>query len=104
MLGLIDLPLGMVDDLRTVNVILGLLGVLVLVAFLGVPRWNEWNVPTRLGWMALLLCVATGAYGTYEVKYMTTELRVPMVTISLAWAIIASLWPRDRTEFWVRKR
>lgn len=81
------------NQLRTINVLIGLIGCIVLLFCLAVPRWKNWNVPTRLGWMSLFLLCFAGTYGTFEVRYLNTELRVPMVTVALLWALCAALYP-----------
>lgn len=81
------------DSLRTVNIGIGLIGCLVLLFALAIPRWKKWNPSTRLGWMSLFLLVFTGTYGTFEITYLDTYFRVPMVTVALLWAIIAAVHP-----------
>lgn len=84
-----------VDGLRALNIIVGFVACLVLLVVLARPRWHAWNVPTRLGWMALFMLCISGTYASFEVRYLDTYFRVPMVTVALIWAIIAALWPHD---------
>lgn len=96
--------LEFIDGLRLINVIVGLVACLCLFVFLFRPRWKEWNIPTRMGWLALFFLCLSVSYGSFEVRYLDTFLRVPMVTVSLIWAVVAALWPRDKTELWSRKK
>lgn len=79
--------------LRSINLAIGFIGLLVASLVLAVPRWGRWTVATRLGWMSMFLFVFVATYSTFEVKFLDTVLRVPMVTVALLWAITASLWP-----------
>lgn len=83
------------EGLRIVNILTGFVACFVLYFFLARPRWSVWNVPTRLGWMSLFMLCFTGTYSTFEVLYLETTLRVPMITVALLWAILAAAWPRD---------
>lgn len=93
-----------VENAREFNIVIGAIACLVLLFCLARPRWKTWNVPTRLGWMSLFMLCLTGTYGTFELRYLDTNFRVLMVTVSLLWAIIAALWPREDTRYWFRKR
>lgn len=93
-----------IAGIRSVNLIVGLFALLVLLWFLARPRWYRWNIPTRLGFMALFFLCLAGTYGTFEVQYLDTLFRVPMVTVALIWAIVAALWPQNKTDIWSRKK
>ena len=85
-----------VHIVRNANIVLALVACMALLFWLALPNWRDWTVPTRLGWMALFLLCFTGMYGTFEVAYLETYFRVPMVTLSMIWAIAAAVWPRDK--------
>lgn len=89
--------LAFVDTLRAINIFVGFIACMALLIFLARPRWRTWNVPTRLGWMALFMLCASGTYASFEIKYLDTYFRVPMVTVALIWAVVAALWPHDKT-------
>lgn len=80
--------------IRNINIVLALVACMALLFWLALPNWNQWGVSTRLGWMALFMLCFTGMYGTFEVAYLETYFRVPMVTMSMIWAIVAAVWPR----------
>lgn len=92
-----------VNQLRTFNVIIGVLASIVLLRYVVLPNWHAWDVPTRLGWMALIMLALTSAYVSLEAAYLSTFFRVPMITVSLVWAILAALWPKDKGSFWSNK-
>lgn len=87
-----------IDTLRAVNILVGFLACIALLILLGRRGWRQWGVPVRLGWMALLMLCASGAYGSFEIRYLDTYFRVPMVTVSLIWATAAALWPHEKKE------
>jgi hypothetical protein len=87
---------AVIDFMRTMNVIVGIITCGTLLFLLALPRWHEWNVRIRLGWMSLFMLCLTGTYGSFEARYLDTHLRVPMVTVSLIWAIVAAVWPMDK--------
>lgn len=81
--------------LRDINVVSGIVAYLVLIFVLALPHWRDWGVSTRLMWLALLASCFTYTYGSFESKYLDTELRAPFATLSIFWALVASLWPKD---------
>lgn len=87
-----------VENLRIFNTAFGMIACVVIAFFLIKPRWAAWNVPTRLGTMALLMLCFSAAYGSFEIAFLKTYFRVPMVTVSLVWATVAALWPREKTH------
>lgn len=98
-------PQEFIDGLRTLNVIVGFIACIALLVFLALPRWHRWTVSTRLGWMALFFLCISGTYGTFEIQYLDTYFRVPMITVALIWAIVAACWPQDKTgHIWSRKK
>lgn len=86
-----------IDGLRAVNIVVGFLACLALLALLARLGWREWSVPIRLGWMALVMLCISGTYGSFEIRYLDTYFRVPMVTVSLIWAAVAACWPHEKT-------
>lgn len=96
-------PSLFIDRLRDLNIILSLSGCFVLMFLRALPNWNEWTPSHRLNFLALFNLCFSAAYATFEVSYMDTQFRVPMITVSLIWVIAASLMsvfnlPRAREE------
>lgn len=87
----------MVHVLRNINTILGMIAALCLLWQLA-QLWGKAQSSQRLRFMSLILIIATVTYGTYEVLYLGTFYRVPLLTISLSWTIasviVAHTWSK----------
>lgn len=102
----VEEPTALIDNLRNVNVFLGCVALLVMVVLLAYPRWNSLTSVAKLMWQAAFLLCLSGTYGTFEILYLETHFRVPMVTISMMWILAAGViaFRQDRETFWKRKR
>ena len=89
---------GFIDALRALNIFVGFTACIVLLALLAKDHWREWGPQIKLGWMALVMLCAAGTYGSFEIRYLDTYFRVPMVTLAMIWAIVAACWPHDKTS------
>lgn len=89
-------PMEFVNSLRILNVMVGFIACLLLLLVLARRFWRQWKPPMKLGWMALFLLCFTGTYGSFEIAFLDTYFRVPMVTLALIWAIIAAVWPHEQ--------
>lgn len=89
------LPSAFEEILRNVNVVLGMIALILLFLLRVRPYWHGWATARRLKTMSLMMLCFSGSYGTFEILYLHTNYRVPMVTISLAWACLACLWKKD---------
>ena len=88
-------PPEIVDFFRDFNILLAAVACSLLLWLKAIPAWNGWTVPRRLSWMALFMSCLAISYGTFETKYLGTYFRIPMITVSLLWAILAAVWPND---------
>lgn len=82
-----------IGTLRHINVFLGVIAATCLLLPLVKYRWSIAGTAQRLRFMSLIMLCFSITFGTYELLYLDSMLRVPMVTLSLTWAIVSALWP-----------
>lgn len=106
---LLEEPTWFIDNLRLVNVILAAIALIVMVVMivlLAKPRWKTLSASGKLVWLSLFCSCVSACYGTFEIKYLSTNIRVPMVTVSMLWVLLAGFiaWKEDRHRYWRRKK
>jgi uncharacterized membrane protein len=82
-------PDALLNDMRLFNIVLASIAFLVMIFLLGKPRWKTLSTSGKLVFLALLNSCFTAVYGSLEVLYSDTELRVPLVTITMTWILVA---------------
>lgn len=85
----------MIEDLRLLNIVIGVIALICLL--LQVNRsWSGMPPAQRLRYMSLILIVMVVTFGTYEILYLDTVLRVPAITVALTWAVASTFYHEKR--------